>query len=107
MGAGLGGVLAGSACVALAVVGTVTTGGILVHTGMSVGTGVMSERILYKVSTHLIKSPAKLGKQLKGEYSGFFKYRIGDWRVVYHLDEENSTVTITKIGHRREVYKNK
>ena len=65
------------------------------------------ERILYKVSTHLIKSPAKLGKQLKGEYSGFFKYRIGDWRVVYYLDEENSTVTITKIGHRREVYKNK
>ena len=63
------------------------------------------ERILYKVSTHLIKSPAKLGKQLKGEYVGFFKYRIGDWRVVYHLDEESSTITITKIGHRREVYK--
>jgi len=63
------------------------------------------ERILYKVSTHLVKSPAKLGKQLKGDYAGFFKYRIGDWRVVYHLDEENSTVTITKIGHRKEVYK--
>ena len=64
-----------------------------------------AERILYKVSTHLVKSPAKLGKQLKGEYAGFFKYRIGDWRVVYHLDEEKKTITITKIGHRKEVYK--
>jgi mRNA interferase RelE/StbE len=63
------------------------------------------ERILYKVSTHLVKSPAKLGKRLKGDYAGFFKYRVGDWRVIYHLDEENKTITITKIGHRREVYK--
>jgi len=64
-----------------------------------------AEKILYKLSTHLIKSPAKLGKQLKGEYAGFFKYRIGDWRVIYHLDEENKTITVTKIGHRKEVYK--
>lgn len=64
-----------------------------------------AERILYKVSTHLIKSPAKLGKQLKWEYSGFFKYRIGDWRVIYHLDEKNNTITITRIGHRKGVYK--
>ncbi len=64
-----------------------------------------TERILYKVSTHLVKSPGKLGKQLKGEYAGFFKYRIGDWRVIYHLDEESKTITITKIGHRKEVYK--
>ncbi len=64
-----------------------------------------AERILYKISTYLIKSPAKIGKQLKGEYAGFFKYRIGDWRVIYHLDEDSKTITITKIGHRKEVYK--
>lgn len=64
-----------------------------------------AERILYKVSTHLVKSPVKFGEPLKGKYSGFFKYRIGDWKAIYHLDEENKTITITKIGHRKEVYK--
>ena len=40
--------------------------------------------------------------------SGDEKYRIrqGDYRILYLIEAANSTVTIVKIGHRREVYRN-
>jgi mRNA interferase RelE/StbE len=39
--------------------------------------------------------------------SGQEKYRIrtGDLRVLYEIDDTISTVTIVKIGHRRDVYR--
>ena len=40
--------------------------------------------------------------------SGEEKYRIrqGDYRILYLIADASSTVTIVKIGHRREVYRN-
>ena len=40
--------------------------------------------------------------------SGEEKYRIrqGDYRVLYLIEDARSTVTVIKIGHRREVYRN-
>jgi len=34
-----------------------------------------------------------------------YRIRQGDWRVVYAVDDSQRTVTIYKIGHRREVYR--
>ena len=40
--------------------------------------------------------------------SGEEKYRIrqGDYRILYLIEDATATVTIVKIGHRREVYRN-
>lgn len=40
--------------------------------------------------------------------SGEEKYRIrqGDYRILYLIEDATSTVTVIKIGHRREVYRN-
>jgi mRNA interferase RelE/StbE len=43
-------------------------------------------------------------KKLKG-YKDFWRVRIGDWRVVYIVDDPGKLVTVTRIAHRREVYK--
>jgi mRNA interferase RelE/StbE len=39
--------------------------------------------------------------------SGEEKYRLrqGDYRVLYSIQDANATVTIVKIGHRRDVYR--
>jgi mRNA interferase RelE/StbE len=39
--------------------------------------------------------------------SGHDRYRLrqGDYRVVYAVDDEERTVEVVKIGHRREVYR--
>ena len=33
------------------------------------------------------------------------RIRIGDYRVVYEIDDEAKTVDVTRIAHRREVYR--
>jgi mRNA interferase RelE/StbE len=39
--------------------------------------------------------------------SGAEKYRVrqGDYRILYSIDDAASTVTVVKIGHRRDVYR--
>ena len=41
---------------------------------------------------------------LKGEWAGFFKLRVGDYRVLYEIIEEESLIFVLRIGHRREIY---
>ena len=45
------------------------------------------------------------GVKLHGELSGFYKYRLGDYRIVYTFDPKASTVKIMTIEHRQGVYK--
>jgi len=42
-------------------------------------------------------------KKLKG-YRNHWRIRIGDWRVVYTVDDGERLVSITRVAHRREVY---
>ena len=42
-------------------------------------------------------------KKLKG-YKDQWRVRVGDWRVVYIIDDPAKLISITRIAHRREVY---
>lgn len=44
---------------------------------------------------------------LGGKWKGFFKLRIGDWRVVYGIEYEKRLVTIHFINRRDKIYKRK
>jgi len=50
----------------------------------------------------LVSSPKETGQRLK--YSPFWRLRIGDYRAIFEVDEEERRVIILFIGHRREVY---
>ncbi len=41
---------------------------------------------------------------LAGPFSGFFKLRVGDYRVIYRANREKKVLTIHLVGHRREIY---
>ncbi|WP_320073095.1 type II toxin-antitoxin system RelE/ParE family toxin [Nostoc sp. MG11] len=41
---------------------------------------------------------------LTGEWSGFYKLRVGDYRVIYEFEIESQLIIITKVGHRSEIY---
>jgi mRNA interferase RelE/StbE len=43
-------------------------------------------------------------KALKGDYSGYYRYRIGDYRVVYSIEDELVQVLVIAIAHRSDVY---
>ena len=42
---------------------------------------------------------------LKGELSGLFKLREGDFRIIYQILHKERIVVIHAIGHRREIYR--
>jgi mRNA interferase RelE/StbE len=42
---------------------------------------------------------------LTGELAGFYKLRVGDYRVIYENLHEEQTIVIHAIGHRREIYR--
>ena len=44
---------------------------------------------------------------LKGEYSAYYKFRIGDYRVLYQILDDEKTILIYSIGHRRDIYRGK
>ena len=52
----------------------------------------------------LAENPRPPGcKKLIG-YQGQWRIRVGDWRVVYVIDDAAKLISITRIAHRREVY---
>ena len=52
----------------------------------------------------LAETPRPAGcKRLKG-YRDKWRVRVGDWRVLYIIDDAAKLVSITRIAHRREVY---
>jgi mRNA interferase RelE/StbE len=42
-------------------------------------------------------------KKLRG-YKNQWRIRVGDWRVVYFIDDDTKLITIARVTHRREVY---
>jgi mRNA interferase RelE/StbE len=42
-------------------------------------------------------------KKLRG-YKDQWRVRVGDWRVLYVIDDAAKLVTITRVAHRRDVY---
>lgn len=60
------------------------------------------ERIRSAIATRLTSEPALYGKPLRGTLAGYWKLRVGDWRVVYAIRGEE--VIVFAIKHRNRVY---
>lgn len=60
-------------------------------------------RIKKAIEQRLLNDPIKYGAPLRRSYQGYRKLRVGDYRIIYRVDEKE--IIILKIGHRSEVYK--
>ena len=61
-------------------------------------------RIIAKISA-LAENPRPRGSEKLAGYDDRYRFRQGNYRVVYEIDDDSSHVTIYKIGHRRDVYR--
>lgn len=43
-------------------------------------------------------------KLLKGDLKGYYRYRVGDYRIIYEINNQTIQVIIIKIAHRKNVY---
>ncbi|HDI9496827.1 TPA: type II toxin-antitoxin system RelE/ParE family toxin [Escherichia coli] len=46
----------------------------------------------------------KSGRPLKGELGEFWRYRVGDYRILCEIRDDELIILVATIGHRREVY---
>lgn len=61
-------------------------------------------KILNRIETYLACDPKELGKPLKGEFQGYWRYRWGDYRVIYKISEREILIIVLRISNRKDVY---
>ena len=67
-----------------------------------------AERILRFLHDRVapLDDPRSIGQALKGGRLGeFWRYRVGDYRVVARIEDAEGLILVLRIGHRREVYR--
>ncbi|MFC7407675.1 type II toxin-antitoxin system RelE family toxin [Hydrogenophaga atypica] len=53
-----------------------------------------------------LDDPRSIGEALSGARLGsYWKYRVGDWRIVCDIQDQRIVVRVLRIGNRREVYR--
>ena len=70
----------------------------------AVGSKADRQKLVAKIQA-LASDPRPRGSEKLAGYSDRHRIRHGKYRVVYLIDDSSSTVTIFKVGHRREVYR--
>lgn len=48
--------------------------------------------------------PRKHGKALKGNLKGYWRYRIGDYRILADINDNQIQIIVLHVGHRKDVY---
>jgi mRNA interferase RelE/StbE len=52
----------------------------------------------------LAEDPRRLGKPLSGEFSGLWRYRVGDYRILAQIEDDALIILVIHVGHRKNVY---
>ena len=67
-----------------------------------------SKRILKFLHARVAKldDPRSIGEALHGSRLGeFWKYRVGDYRLICKIEDKQLLILVLRVGHRREVYR--
>ena len=62
------------------------------------------DRIKRAIETRLSLDPIGLGKPLRYSFKGHRRLRVGDYRILYRVDNDIKMVTVVLIKHRKHVY---
>jgi len=67
-----------------------------------------AKRILKFLQQRLAKleNPRTIGEALHGARFGeFWKYRVGDFRLIAKIEDDRLLILVLRVGHRREIYR--
>lgn len=65
---------------------------------------VWQTKIIEAMKTKLVENPY-LGKRLVGDLSAYYRLRVGDYRIIYEIIDEEVAVIVIRVRHRKEVYR--
>ncbi len=49
-------------------------------------------------------NPKMQGKALQGNLKGFWRYRVGDYRIIVEIIDDKVCILVLEVGHRKEIY---
>lgn len=52
-----------------------------------------------------LDNPRSMGKALSGNKAGFWRYRVGDYRIICDIEDEELVILVVEVNHRSKVYK--
>jgi mRNA interferase RelE/StbE len=66
----------------------------------------IAKRILRFLEDRVAPSqdPRAFGHSLKHQFSGLWRYRVGDYRILCQIEDEKLIVLVVEIGHRSSIY---
>jgi mRNA interferase RelE/StbE len=67
-----------------------------------------AKRILKFLHERVAKldDPRSVGEALHGSQLGeFWKYRVGDYRLISKIEDDRLVVLVLRVGHRKEIYR--
>ena len=68
----------------------------------------IARRLVAFLRERVSEDPRRVGQPLKGSTLGeFWKYRVGDWRIIAHIEDDALRVLVLRLGNRREIYRNR
>ena len=66
----------------------------------------VQRRIIQKIEFYLeSKTPLAFAEPLKDHVFGEFRFRIGDYRVIFDGDPKRGAIVVLAVGHRKDIYK--
>lgn len=63
-----------------------------------------AKKVMLAIRETLLTNP-HVGKQLRGEFSDLWSFRVGNYRVIYTFSKAELWILIVQIGLRKDVYK--
>lgn len=48
--------------------------------------------------------PRAHGKALKGDFKEYWRYRVGEYRILAEIDDNQIIIIIVNVGHRKNLY---
>lgn len=53
-----------------------------------------------------LDDPRSIGEALRGkEFGAFWKYRVGDWRIIASIEDSAVRILVVRIGNRKDIYR--
>lgn len=52
-----------------------------------------------------IAEPRKYGKPLRGKFSGYWRYRVGNYRLIDEIRGRELIIVLIDLGHRKDIYR--
>ena len=70
----------------------------------------LDKSIKKRIDNYLLKlssldNPRSLGKALHGELSNIWSYRVGDYRLLAKIIDDEIVIIVLKVDHRKQIYK--